>query len=189
MQKQTEAEILSVYHVNTDRPMRIGDAIVFDELHRSGVYTRVMERREQVKAILADPKAYEKVPLDHHTDVALRELALEEVRQKEFPCYPSRMACLYVSDSLEAALKWADYFIRLGRPTYAVVRLEVRGRCFAGDALNCFDGTPNQAENLRMARRYWQNLPNGEGAPIIEMLVDGDIRVAEIIQSYEQKQA
>lgn len=184
MQQQTETQTLSVYHVNTDHPMHVGDQIFFDEQHRSGVYIRVIEKLDTVKAILANPHAYENVPLDHATDVALRELALEEVRQNEFPSYPSRMACLYVSTSLQEAKQWADYFISLGRSTYAVVRLEVKGRCFAGNALNCFDGAPNQADNLRRARHYWQNLPNDEGAPIVELLVDGDIRVAEIMQSY-----
>ncbi len=37
------------YHVVTERPMYLGQHIVFNESHRSGVYQRVMERKEIVK--------------------------------------------------------------------------------------------------------------------------------------------
>lgn len=178
--------MIEVFHVVTEHPMAVGDCIRFDEQHRSGVYDRVMAKQDVVKEILANPAAYEGKQLDHPTDVALRELAMEEVRQKEFPNYPSRMACLYVSETLEEAKQWADYFIKLGRPTYSIVRMEVSGCSFIGDACNCFDGTPCQEDNLRHARHYWLNLPNGEGPAIREMLVDGEIRVAEIIQAFDQ---
>lgn len=172
---------MKVYHVVSDRPMAVGQVIRFDEKNRSGVYQRVMALAEQAADALAHPEKYP-LPLEHHLDVALRELAMEQVRLERYPQYPSRMACLYVSRDLEPARQWAAYFARLGRPTYAVAELEVEGRCFVGDAINCFDGTTDQADNLARAERYWQNAPNGEGEPIWEMLVDGDIRVLRIIE-------
>jgi hypothetical protein len=33
-----------VYHVVTDRPMQVGQQIVFDETHHSGVYRRVFDK-------------------------------------------------------------------------------------------------------------------------------------------------
>lgn len=122
--------------------------------------------------------------MDHHLDVALRELALEEVRGERFPQYPSRMACLYVSQSLPEAEDWAKFFVRIGRPTYSIVRLEIEGNCFVGDATKCFDGCPDKGENLRRAALYWENDPAylPEGRPVAEMLVDGKITVAEILQ-------
>lgn len=175
---------MECHHVVTEHPMQIGDCIRFDEAHHSGVYARVMAKRAAVEAVLAHPERYADQPIDHATHVALRELAMEQVRTEEFPQYPSRMACLYVSQTLKEAQDWADYFIRIGRPTYAIVRMEVSGRSFVGDACNCFDGTLCSAENLRNARHYWQNLPNADGgAPIHEMLVDGEIRVTEIVQA------
>ena len=62
--------------------------------------------------------------------VALRELALEEVRKEKYPDYPSRMSALYVSKSYEEAEKWAWYFAKIGRPTYCIVKLNVAGRSF-----------------------------------------------------------
>ena len=114
---------------------------------------------------------------------ALRGLALEEVRQKEFPDRPSRLACLYVAETREEAEKWACLFAEWGRPTYHVVKLRIRGRLFAADACNCFDATCHREENFRLARRYWENRPNAQNQPpIIEYLADGEIEVLEIVK-------
>ena len=169
------------YHVVTDRPMVLGQQIVFDENHHSGVYQRVMEREELVKDVYAHPEKYP-LPLEHHLDVAIRELAMEQVRMEKFPEYPSRMACLYVSQTLEESVRWGEFFSRIGRPTYCIVKLNIEGRCFVGNACNCFDGTPDLADNLAKAEHYWRNLPNEDGESITEMLVDGVITVAEIVQ-------
>lgn len=102
-----------VYHVVTDRPMYVGQHIVFDEEHHSGVYQRVYEKLDIVKDIYSNPEKYDEETLEHHTSVALRELALEEVRQKKYPKYPSRMGCLYVSKTFEEAEKWGVFLHRL----------------------------------------------------------------------------
>ncbi len=173
------------YHAVTERPMALGQHILFDETHHSGVWERVQVKLPEVEAVYATPAAYADRPLDHHLSVALRELALEEVRREKFPDYPSRMSCLYVSAEPENALLWAKWFREWGRPAFQVVKLRITGRSFTGDANNCFDGGPDRAENLRQAEHYWRNLPNADGErPIPEMLVDGDIEVIEIIETY-----
>lgn len=173
---------MKLYHVVCDRPLQPGHRIVFDDLNHSGVYQRVMALADKAADVLANPEKYP-LPLEHHLNVAIRELAMEQVRRERYPGYPSRMACLYASREPEPAIRWAEFFARIGRPTYAVVELDVQGRCFIGDALNCFDGLPDQAENLRRAELYWRNAPNEEGRkPIHEMLVDGDIRVNCIVK-------
>lgn len=171
------------FHVVTERPMKPGKLILFEGTGHSGVYTRVMDKLGMVEKIYADPRAFNGVELEHHTAVALRELAMEHVRKESFPQYPSRMACLYVSETLKEAEDWAEFFAgNCQRPTYSIVRLTVRGRIFAGDACNCFDGTPDRERNLELARNYWLNGPNSAGRPVKELLVDGDIEVAEIIR-------
>lgn len=92
--------------------------------------------------------------LDHHTKVALRELALEEIRQKYYPNYPSILSSLYVSKNLEDASKWAQNFININRNILQIVKLRVTGNLFTGDTHNCFDGTTNKEENLILAKRY-----------------------------------
>lgn len=169
------------YHVVTEHPMVLGQQIIFDETHHSGVYHRVMEKLDLVQDVYIHPEKYP-LPLEHHLSVAIRELAMEQVRKESFPQYPSRIACLYVSETLEESQRWAEFFSRIGRPTYAIVKLQAEGRCFIGDACNCFDGSHDQVENLNHARHYWLNLPNSEGEPIREMLVDGHITVVEIVR-------
>lgn len=171
------------YHVVTERPMTVGQKILFDENHRSGVWQRVEEKRAAVEAIYAQPEKYDAETLEHHTSVALRELALEEVRQEHYPGYPSRMACLYVSRTLAEAEQWGEFFAGLGRPTYSIVKLSIRGSCFMGDATRCFRGQLSKEENRKLARAYWDNpMTEDSTQGILEMLVDGEITVLEIVK-------
>jgi len=123
-------EEMYAYHVVTDRPVHLRQHIVFDVIHHNGVFQRVNDKLDIVNDIYAHPSKYNGDMLEHHASVALRELALEEVRLKNFPAYPSTMACLYVSNTLEEAERWCKLFINWGRPTYQIVKLKIRGNCF-----------------------------------------------------------
>ena len=70
----------AAYHVVTSRPMQVGQRIHFDRAHPNGVFHRVKEKEEDVRQIKAHPEEWREKELPHHTMVALRELALEEVR-------------------------------------------------------------------------------------------------------------
>lgn len=171
------------YHVVTERPMYVGQQITFDEKHHSGVYQRVYDKIDIVNDIYANPNKYNAEILEHHTSVALRELALEEVRHKKYPQYPSRMGCLYVSKSFEEAENWGKFFAEIGRPTYHIVKLDIEGNCFIGDATKCFKGQLSKEDNLRLAEIYWEsNIDTENKQAICEMLVDGQITVIEIVK-------
>ncbi len=173
---------MEFFHVVTERPMYIGQHIVFDDTHHSGVYTRVMEKKALVEDIYANPGRYDAGNLEHHVKVALRELALEEVRINSYPAYPSRMSSLYVSGTLEEAEKWFDFFTEIGRPTFQIVRVNVKGSYFKGNANYCFDGGTDKQQNLLLAEKYWRNEVCADEEPVVEILVDGDIEVIEIIK-------
>lgn len=171
------------YHAVTDRPMQVGQQIIFDETHHSEVYQRVYEKKDIVNDIYSNPNKYDAGTLEHHTSVALRELALEEVRIKKYPAYPSRMSCLYVSRTLEEAERWGQFFAEIGRPTYYIVKLEIKGNCFIGDATKCFDAHTDKQENLRLAEQYWESeFDDTNNSAVCEMLVDGYIEVLEIVK-------
>ena len=171
------------YHVVTDKPMKLGQELVFDDEHHIGVYNRVLAFKDKVDKIYKNPEVYKNVELEHHLKVALRELAMEEIRTEKYPEYPSRLASLYVSNSLEDAEKWFNLFILWGRPTYSIVKVEVDGNIFVGDANNCFDGTVDKDKNLKLADNYWKNNKNSSGLePIIEILANGKIKVIEIVK-------
>lgn len=171
------------YHVVTDRPMKAGQQIIFDETHHNGVYQRVCDKLDIVKDIYNNPAKYSVETLEYPISVAMRELALEKVRKKKYPAYPSRMSCLYVSRTFEESDNWGKYFAKLGRPTYSVVKLEIDGNYFVGDATKCFDAQLDEQENLRLAEIYWKNESNDtDDRPIVEILVDGHIKVVEIVK-------
>lgn len=180
-----EKLIMYFYHVISDRPKTLHQHFIVDEVHPNGVYDRVREQMSRVEDVLNNPEKYDGVELDHSLSVAIRELALEKVRKEKYPNYPSRMASLYVTRTYEEAVRWADYFVNLGRPTYCVAKIETDDRVFYGDAYKCFDGTNSEAENMRLAEIYWKNESNEDGKdPIVEVLVDGDIEIVEIMKEY-----
>lgn len=163
--------------------MHLGQKLYFDAQHPNGVYQRVMDKLDAVSAIYCHPEQYDANTLEHHTSVALREMALEEVRKTHFPQYPSRMHCLYVSATQEEAERWGEFFARIGRPTYSVVKLLAKGNIFTGDAVNCFDGQTTHEENLRLAHLYWENAERDDHSPPVwEMLADGELTVVEMIK-------
>lgn len=171
------------YHVVTEKPLMLNQVIIFDDNNHSGVYDRVYSIKDIIEDIYSNPDKYKNVELDHHTKVALREFALEEIRKNKYPNYPSRLASLYVSSSLEEAKRWYDYFVNLGRPTFQIVKVCVDGNSFTGDACNCFDGSIDKNYNLERAEIYWQAKDNNKGKkPIYETIVDGKIKVIEIIK-------
>ena len=61
-------EPITAYHVVTDRPMTVGQHIIFDKTHHSGVYSRVMALADTAADVYAHPEKYE-LPLEHHLDV------------------------------------------------------------------------------------------------------------------------
>lgn len=173
------------YHVVTNKPMYVGQKISFSEDNQSGVYKRVMEKEELVKDIYLHPENYKQEDLEHHTKVALRELAMEEIRQKHYPNYPSRMKSLYVSTDLEDSNMWANSFINKGRVVYQIVKLKTTGNAFTGNAYNCFEGTTNKEHNLKESFKYWDNIIEDESKVIYETIIDGEIEIVEIIKTFE----
>lgn len=179
-----EREEFTVYHVVPEHPMKQGQMLHLDETWKSGVCRRVTEKMPLVERIYQDPTSWDGKELEHHTMVALREHALEQVRREQFPQYPSRLHCLYVSQRLEEARQWAAFFVSLGRPTFHIVKLQVHGRRFVGNANMCFTATADREQNLKLAKRYWQVVPDCSGeAPIWEILADGDVLVEKLVEN------
>lgn len=179
-------EVIYVYHVVTEKPMILGQKILFNENNHNGVYNRVLTFKRIIDGedICGEIGDLIKSDLDKWGKVAYRELALEKVRSEEYYDYPSRLACLYTSRTLEEAKKWAEFFKNVGRNVYSIVKLKVQGNVFDGDACNCFDGTKNEEDNIQRARHYWKMDIENEN-PIIETLVDGEITVVEIIDDFQ----
>ena len=73
--------------------------------------------------------------------------------------------------------------VKIGRPTYHIVKLEIACNYFVGDATKCFKGQLSKVENLRLAEVYWEANGDSENQQAIcEMLVNGQITVVEIVK-------
>ena len=90
------------YHIVTDSSMEKGQHIIFNDVNYSGVYKRV---NDKIQIVFIYPEKYNADFFEYHTKVAMRELALEKVRKDLYLEYPSRMSCLYVSNSIEESEK------------------------------------------------------------------------------------
>lgn len=164
--------------------MELGQVIVFDGSSHNGVYDRVMTFKKLIDGEAVTGATAEMISsdMDKWSRVAYRELAMERIRAEHFPNYPSRMACLYTSRTLDTAKSWADFFSRMGRKVFSVVRLKVEGNIFNGDACGCFDGT-GDGSDLEKALKYRENSVQNDN-PVIETPADGTITVAEIVDRY-----
>lgn len=168
-----------VYHVVTERPMTLGQVIMFNENNHNGVYNRVMtfKRLSDGEEVCGEISEMIKSDMDKWSKVAYRELVLEEVRKSYYPGCPSRMSCLYTSRTFDEAKQWAEFFEKIGRKVYSIVKLRVDGRVFDSDACNCFDGVGDDSD-YEKAHAYWQVKKTEK--PVIETLVDGVITVEEL---------
>lgn len=188
-----------VYHLVTRNKMQLGQIIHFENNEKNTLYKFFFEK-EQLNAhgedffqILRAHYSNDGLHLDKEdADVivnytgqtvrAIREVIVEMVRLQEFPHYPSRLSCLYVTKSYEDVLKWKGVFESFNRQILQIVKLRVEGNCFEGDGnLLPKDDGISFARKIEQARSYWKGNIQNE---LPELLVDGKIEVVEIIEEY-----
>ena len=128
--------------------------IIFDNEHHSGVYRRVYDETDTVNHLYSNPDKYHAATLEHHTSVTLRELPLEEIRRKSTPSILLGQDVYMSLNWLKKRKKWGKCFAEIGRPTYCIVKWNVAGNCFAGDATKYFKATLSKEENLKLAKAY-----------------------------------
>ncbi|MCH7323743.1 DUF2441 domain-containing protein [Solibacillus sp. MA9] len=189
-----------VYHLVTRNKMQLGQIIYFDQHEKNTLYRFFFEQEqhnaqgEDAFQILLSRNSENGLHMEKEdADVvlnyagssvrAIRETIVEMVRLQEFPYYPSRLSCLYVTKSYDDLLKWRVIFESFNRKVLQIVKLKVDGNCFEGDGelLPKEDGA-SFAKKIEQARSYWQN-NNTTALP--EMLVDGRIEVVEILEEFE----
>ena len=107
----------TAYHVVTERPMTVGQVLCLDETYPSGVYRRVMEKVPMVEEIYQNPGAWAGKPLEHHTMVALRELAPGTGAQGAVPpaSLPAPLPVRFGKPGRRPS-SGASFFASLGRP-------------------------------------------------------------------------
>lgn len=114
---------------------------------------------------------------------ATRELITEYVRLMEFKEKPSRLSCLYCARSYSELIEWKKIFESYNRKILQIVKVEYSGNYFIGDG----DKLPKENcisffDKMEEARCYWKG---NENSVLPEMLVNGDIRIVEIVEEFE----
>ncbi|KAB8135773.1 DUF2441 domain-containing protein [Gracilibacillus oryzae] len=192
---------LTAYHLVTKQKMTLGQIIHIDKNQQNQLYRFFLEKEhynsngEDFIQILKNGYTNKGIFLDkENSEVALkymdqtiraiREVIVEMVRLQEFPQYPSRLSCLFASKTYQDALKWKELFDSYNRKVLQIVKLQVKGSYFEGDAnlLPKEDGI-SFAQKMEQAKEYWKG--NRESG-LLEVLVNGEIKVIEILDNADE---
>jgi hypothetical protein len=161
-----------MYQVATDRDYRVGDILHFGtELNGQG--------KRAIEDSYAEP------------DFTVRELALEEARKAVNSKLPSRLTCMFLTDSKEAALKGMKEFWTKGRggTKFQAVAVKLNGELFNGDGninlLSRYAPEPRPYKSYYDGGlKYWRGEVLKEKN---EFLFSGDAEVIEILGEYIHK--
>lgn len=123
-----------------------------------------------------DPdSATKSVAITKHFQLLSRELGLELVRRDRAPDAPSRMTCLWTTQSCAEAARWSTTLGGSGR----VARLSATGVIHVADASLMSGDSESHAAVVENAQRYW----SGDSGPFphIEVLFAGSALVTEVL--------
>ena len=112
---------LVLYQVATDRNYKVGDVLTFNKDISNGQGNRVFNTdfrlnngrpsdemyavaKRKFKKFKSKEDIYSIAHILEYYDVAIKEMAIEEVRKELFPNLPSRLHCMYLSLSKDIAL-------------------------------------------------------------------------------------
>lgn len=190
-----------LYQIATDRHYEVGDKLVFGkEYNYQGqrVYNgdKLNKRRTYDDGYsFVDSKkifANKKLVLDmskqlEEYDFILREIAFEELRKKEFKEYPSRLKCMFLSESKEVCLQNLKTFHHKGHGTFfQVVAVKLNGSVFYATSKNVRRTGLSYSDYYEMARVYWSQ-EQKSNLPINEILFEGTAEIIEVIEEYEYR--
>lgn len=186
------------YQVATDRDYRVGQKLVFDRNTINGQYRKVMMTKFLLEGKRASDFIYSKINkkfaklkkdelydlahiLDDY-DFTLRELALEFVREKEFPDKPSRLHCLYLSNNKDTSLSNLNDFVKSKKgKQFQVVAIKLNGTIFKAGEVTIARQGESMSTYIEDARAYWSQNNIGDNK-IKEILFEGTAEIVEIIK-------
>lgn len=182
------------YHINTKNKFNIGDIIncgdkynnfyyeVYDSeylLEGKDANETLINKRKNKDYNINDLEEFKLIFNTINNDsFVTRELIFEEVRKEINEKLPSRFKSLFVCESMEEINKWLDIFKRTDKKDYQIVKLELNGRVFTGDASFILRQNISLNKKRDLAKRYWscEKLDN-----LNETLFEGTAVVKEIV--------
>ena len=112
-------------------------------------------------------------------DFIIRELAAEEVRQKEFPNFPSRLRCLWLCEDIKDCKKRVATYRRLGKKVDQIVKVELNGKILNVNPENLPKSRKTYNEYMQCARKFFTDNEKRENSVI---MFTGKLKV---IKSYK----
>lgn len=107
----------------------------------------------------------------------LRELVFEHIRKCYFPECPSRFKCMYVLKDRDEVNSWLEIFKRINRKPLQIVKLELEGDVFEGNASLILRQSNSINDKIIQAKNYW----SGDKTNLIpEYLFVGKAKVLEV---------
>ncbi|MCA7928939.1 DUF2441 domain-containing protein [Burkholderia cepacia] len=107
----------------------------------------------------------------------LREMVLENIRLKYYAHLPSRLSCLFISETLEDAYNWIERLPDEGPKE--VLQMELLSGCLhRTNESHLMANSPNVNEWEMFARRYWDGAP---GSKLVELLFRGELAVTSVM--------
>lgn len=187
---KVEKEIF--YHAHSGNKVSIGDILVFNSSTNNKMYEEVYNKEYKLNQIdanelLCNKKRNKEYDLSleeldlilntvNNDAFVMRELALEEVRKKNYPDYPSRLKCLYVAKDKEEAVEWVNILKRNKKECKQVLTLELTGDLFIGDGSLMKRQNLSYQKHLENAHEYWSCKTNTTP----EYLFYGEAKVIDI---------
>lgn len=181
------------FHAYSGTNIKIGDLLVFNSQTHNKMYEEVYNNEFNINGIdanelLINKKRNQEISFSkeefeltlntiNNDAFVLRELALEDVRKNNYPNYPSRLSCLYVTKTKEEAINWSKILKRNKKECKQILKLELTGDIF------CFDGNLMKRQNVSFqkyldnAKVYWNSIDSNNS----EILFYGEAKVIEII--------
>lgn len=194
-----EVKDLVLYQVATDRNYKVGDVLHFGEEDNFQAY-RVWNSKlyddkgrfakqgydfVQSKKIFANKKLVKKLSKAiEEADFIIRELAIEEVRKTKYPDEPSRLRCMFLTDSKEDCLKGVKTFYQKGHGShFQAIAVRLNGKVFYAKEKAIGRWGLSYKEYSKLADEYWSQNQNSN-VKIQEILFEGEAEVIEIMDEY-----
>lgn len=190
---------LILYQISTDRNYKVGDKLTFGKVY-NGQGNRILNTKfndgknamYKLGFNYADSKnIFKKKDLVinlcktmQESDFVLRELAVEEVRKAKYPNLPSRLRCMFLSDTKQVVLDNLKTFHLKGvGKHFQAVAVKLTGELFYAKSVALPRNGLSYGEYMEIADKYWsQDQDSAES--IKEILFEGKAEIVEIIEEF-----
>lgn len=190
---------LILYQISTDRNYKVGDKLTFGKVY-NGQGNRILNTKfndgknamYKLGFNYADSKNIFKkkgLVIDlcktmQESDFVLRELAVEEVRKAKYPNLPSRLRCMFLSDTKQVVLDNLKTFHLKGvGKHFQAVAVKLTGELFYAKSVSLPRNGLSYGEYMEIADKYWsQDQDSSES--VKEILFEGKAEIVEIIKEF-----